>query len=78
MHNGLLAKDLPDRVLVGWKRVKDESGTNDEPFTPENRAKMLQIPYVRMALLKAYYEASQGQGAERKNSPRPRAGTSHA
>jgi len=59
--------DLLKRVLHGWKRVKAEDGEGDVEFNPETKDAMLAIPYVRVAFVKGYYEASQGRKAERKN-----------
>lgn len=69
-HDDLLSQgaDLLERVLCGWKRVKTEDGADDVPFTPETKRALLAISYVRVGLLKAYYEAFQGRKAERKNS----------
>lgn len=59
--------DLLERVLCGWdESVKDESGA-PLPFTAQNKAAMLAIPYVRVALLRAYVQASTGNAAARKN-----------
>jgi hypothetical protein len=60
--------DLLEHVLTGWKRVKSEDGADDVPFTPEKKRELLSISYVRVGLLKGYYEAFQGRKAERKNS----------
>lgn len=69
-HDELMAERpdaLLDRVLVGWRRVKDEDGNQDIAFSPEKKAELLGISYVRMALLNAYYEAAGGRKAQRKN-----------
>lgn len=58
---------LLNRVLTGWRRVKNEDGTDDLPFTEENKAALLNIPYVLKALSKAYVDASLGMRAARKN-----------
>jgi len=53
-------------VLVGWSRVCDEAG-NPIEFNAEARDALIDIPYVRLALLKSYFEASSGSAASRKN-----------
>lgn len=54
---------LLERVLVGWDQVKDEAG-EDLPYSDEARARMLQITYVRKALVLAYGEFIQGRAAK--------------
>lgn len=53
-------------VLIGWSGVADESGTPIE-YSDEMKAKLLSIPYVRRAVLVAFFEASNGKAAARKN-----------
>ena len=56
--------DLLSDVVLGWADVRDEE-KNDVPFSPENRARLLALPYVRVGLVRAYFEAV--NGAKRKN-----------
>ena len=58
--------DLLSRVLIGWEGVADDDG-NPIEFSDEVRDKLLKIPYVRLGLIKAYFEAVAG-GRRRKNS----------
>lgn len=55
---------LLDDVLVGWDGVGDEDG-NPLDFTPENRRALLQVPYVRTAVIEAFFEGIGGR--KRKN-----------
>ncbi len=59
-------KDLLREVLLGWDGVADEDGVAIE-FADAPRDQLLDIPYVRGALLKAYFEAASGSAAARKN-----------
>lgn len=61
-------KDILDEVLTGW----DESAFRDDAespilFTPENKTLILDVPYVRTALIKAYFQALNGKDYKRKN-----------
>lgn len=53
-------------VLVGWEGVADESGQPVE-FSAETRDDLVDIPYVRAALIRSYFEAASGNAAARKN-----------
>ncbi len=60
--------DVLERVLVGWGAdLKNEAGDAPLEFDDENKAVLLKIPYVRVALLRAYMQAQTGQEAARKN-----------
>lgn len=63
--------DLCGECLVGWSGVQDADG-NDLPYSEEAKAKLLNITYVRHALLDAFFESITGGGARRKNSSMPR------
>ena len=66
-------KDLLDRVLIGWNAdLRNEAGEAIE-CNAESKAKLLNVTYVRTALLAAWVEIRNGAGA-RKNSKTPRAG----
>ena len=58
--------DLLTRVLISWQGVTDDDG-NALEFVDDIRVKLLKIPYVRIGLIKAYFEAVAG-GRRRKNS----------
>ncbi len=65
-------RDLLRKVLVDWKQVADEDGNAIE-FSDEARDRLLRIPYVRVALVRAYFQAIAGR--RKKNSSRsPRRG----
>ncbi|MBW8034223.1 MAG: hypothetical protein FVQ79_00720 [Planctomycetes bacterium] len=57
-------QDFMEAVLVGWDAAKDEEG-NELPFSEEARQKMVNIPYVKTALVAAYFECI--VGGPRKN-----------
>lgn len=46
-------------LLVGWSGVQAADG-NDLPYNDDNKRILLDIPYVRTAVTKAYFEASTG------------------
>ena len=47
------------RVTAGWSHVQDEDG-NELPFSGEACQRMAKIPYVRKALMKAFWDATLG------------------
>lgn len=57
--------DLCAECLTGWSGVQDGDGT-DLPFSDEAKAKLLNVPYARIALVTAFFESLNG-GARRKN-----------
>ncbi len=58
--------ELLNEILVGWDGVADETG-KALPFTHENRDRLLDIPYVRIAVVKAYFESLRGPGGRSGN-----------
>ena len=58
--------DLTREFLVGWKGVQDEDGS-DLPFSEEAKAKVINIAYVRNALVTAFFDSITGNAARRKN-----------
>lgn len=62
------ATALLREIVVGFEGV---FGADDKAlaFTAENRDRLLQVPYVRLALVEAYYGSQRGIG--RKNSSTP-------
>lgn len=66
-RNGDENDDLLGLALLGWSGVKEEDGETDVPFNDETKQQMLAIPYVRGGLLKAFFEATSGKAAARKN-----------
>ena len=72
---GLLAQISPERIeqrlqelkdrITGWEDFADEQG-EPLPFTPENLAAVLDVPYLRGPIERGLVEAS--QGARAKNS----------
>ena len=61
---GELPRDLLKRVLIGWKGVATEDGT-DKEFNDEACAELLDITYARAALYEAYGKAANGKGREK-------------
>lgn len=53
-------------MLLDWREVTGEDG-QPLPFTPEARDALIDIPYVRIALMAAFVEANNGQAAAVKN-----------
>lgn len=51
-------------VLLGWEGVADESG-EALPFSEQVRDQLLEIPYVRTAVVEAFFEGIAGR--KRKN-----------
>ena len=64
--NGGNDEDLLRRVLLGWSDVADADG-NPLAFGSETRETLIQITYVRSALVAAYMECCSGREAARKN-----------
>ena len=63
---GSVDADTLRRVV---RRVHDVADAEGKPmdYTPELLERMIQIPYVRIALITAYFEAAAGKKAKRKN-----------
>ena len=53
--------------LIGWSAVQDADG-NDLPYSDEAKEKLLQMSYVRNAVVTAFFESISGGAARRKNS----------
>lgn len=53
-------------VVVGWSGVANEDGEPVE-FSAAALADLVDISYVRSALIRAYFEAASGNAAARKN-----------
>ena len=53
---------------MDWRGVAREGG-GEVPFSPETRTQLLDIPYVRRALARAFLNAA--YGAKEKNSGTP-------
>jgi len=51
------------RVLVGWQGVEDADG-NELAFSDEARDKLAQIPYVKTAIISAYFSCANGVAAK--------------
>lgn len=52
---------LTTAVWIGWDKIEDEDG-NPVKFSDEARRAMLEVSYVRAAVMAAYFEATNGQG----------------
>lgn len=59
-------QDILPIILVGWSGVQDADG-NVLTYTEENRDALINIPYVRSALIKAYFEAANGNKVKKGN-----------
>jgi len=62
------SEDIMDEVLVGW----DDQAFRDDsdmpiPYNAETKKIVLDVPYVRTALTKAYFQAINGKDYARKN-----------
>ena len=55
-----------DDIVVGWSDVRDEKD-EDIPFTTEALRQLASIPYVQVAIAKAYAEAVSGREYAAKN-----------
>ena len=65
LRNGEISDDdFLREVLVGWSGVADADGA-DLPFSDEARDRLIAIPYVRVALIEAYFDFV--AGGRRKN-----------
>ena len=49
----LTEAQLFDRVLVGWRGIKD-ADDNDLPFSPENRERLLNVVGMSVAIVNAF------------------------
>lgn len=65
-RDGVTDADFCVQSLVGWKGVQDEDGS-ELRFSEEAKAKLLNIPYARHALVTAFFESISGGAARRKN-----------
>ena len=52
--------------LAGWKEVQDDDGS-ELVYSDGAKAKLLNIPYVRNAVVTAFFESISGGAARRKN-----------
>jgi hypothetical protein len=54
--------DLASEIFAGWK-TQEVMGADNQPLevSPENKAKLLGISYVRTAVVRAYFEAIGGK-----------------
>ncbi len=57
--------DFAGECLIGWSGVQDADGA-DLPFSDEAKARLLNIPYVRAAVVAAFFDSI--TGGRRKNS----------
>lgn len=53
-----------DRIFTGFEHVRDDSGTTIED-TEENRTMLRNIPYVRQAIIRGFFDMV--SGGRRKN-----------
>ncbi len=64
--NGNADIGILNQVLRKLGGFQDASGRNLE-YSPDMQSRVLGIPYVRSALIGAYFEAAAGKKAKRKN-----------
>lgn len=64
LRSGDRDADFARECLIGWSSVQDQDGS-ELPFSDEAKAKLLNIPYVRTALVNAFFESI--SGGKRKN-----------
>ncbi|MBF0095162.1 MAG: hypothetical protein HQL34_11535 [Alphaproteobacteria bacterium] len=57
-------KTILKEVLAGWNKIEDEQGS-PLVFSDETRDALLAIPYVRAAFIRAYFQAINGEAAEK-------------
>jgi hypothetical protein len=64
--NGDTDEDVLEGILIGWTGVV---GPDDEtfPYSEANKTTLLNISYVRTALVRAFFEASTGNKAKKGN-----------
>lgn len=58
--------DMLKEIVIGWNGVQDSDG-NVLPYSDENRDTLLEIPYVRTALMKGFFEAVSGNKVKKGN-----------
>lgn len=63
---GVSDEDLMRRYLLDWEGVSDEDG-NDIPYTSTNLDAMMDVVYIRKAIVNAFVEEVFGKEATRKN-----------
>ena len=61
--------DFATECLVGWSGVQDTDGS-DLPYSDEAKGKLLNMSYVRNAVVTDFFESISGGAARRKNLQR--------
>jgi hypothetical protein len=64
VRDGDADSNIATECLAGWSGVQDEDGS-DLPYSDEARTKLLNISFVRAAVVGAFFESL--SGARRKN-----------
>lgn len=59
-------REIGCAVLQDWEGVSDADGS-PMPFSEAARDRLLAIPYIRTAIVSAYFQCSSGREAARKN-----------
>lgn len=64
-ENGLTVEGAFDEFFTGWRDILE----GDKPLevTPENRARLLNVPGMRAAIIRSWIESNSGNAARRKN-----------
>lgn len=58
--------ELCSQCLLGWKGVQDEDG-QEKLFSDAAKAELLAVPYVRNAVVQAFFDSLTGGASRRKN-----------
>lgn len=58
--------NFSNECLIGWSAVQDADGS-ELPYSDEAKEKLLQMSYVRNAVVSAFFESISGGAARRKN-----------
>lgn len=65
VKQGLSDRDFARRVIKGWRKVLEDNGNDEMPFTVPKLDEMLKISSIATAIAKAYME-SRGLIVEKK------------
>lgn len=61
----LMDSEIAPEILMGWKGINDENGA--VPYSEEAKERVLDIPFVRAALISAFLKSLKGSEASRGN-----------
>lgn len=66
IQDGVTDTRFVEGVLVGWHGVADADG-NELPYSEAAKIMLLDIPYLRSAVVAAFFDSFSGGAARRKN-----------